>query len=98
GLNCALPGMHPSLDLTIATTKGQDDRVKMLNDPEGWVKRSHHKGTITFWLRLILWGMALVDGFGFCAASVMLCQKWASLILIAQHWWSPLFMTAAQSK
>jgi hypothetical protein len=91
GLNRPLPDMPPSVDLTVATTKGQHDRMMMLNDPEGWVRRSHRGGTISFWLRFILWGMAIVDGIGALAA-LFLC--WQKMTLVGptgpQHLWKLL--------
>src|SRR5579863_3949401 len=64
GLGSPLPDMHPSLDLSVATTGGQKERKRILQDPATWVHRPQSRHAITFWLRRILWGMAVVDGFG----------------------------------
>ncbi|HVZ82270.1 MAG TPA: hypothetical protein VG893_01250 [Terracidiphilus sp.] len=86
GLNSRLPNIPSSLDLTIATTSGQEDRFKILSDPEKWIKRSRRIGTITFGLQLILWGMALVDCLGIIAVSVMCWHKWTHTVIVApQH-------------
>ena len=88
GLNNPLPDVHQSLNLAVGTTRGQNERMKILLDPEGWLDRPHRKSTITFWLRWILRGMALVDGAGACTAAVMCYQKWThiSSTVAAPHW------------
>ena len=64
GLTDSIPGMHPSLNLTIGTTPGQADHMRILNDPENWVTRKLRRSAITFWLRSILMALAVVDGIG----------------------------------
>jgi hypothetical protein len=95
GLNNPPPGMQQTISLAIGTTRGQSERMKILSEPDLWVARPHRRGAITYWLRWILRGMAVVDGIGVSIASVFVCEKWICLSLIAPHWWSPLFMTAA---
>jgi hypothetical protein len=92
GLNSSPLGMHQSLNLATSTTRGQSERMKILSDPEGWVARPHGRRAITFWLRWILWGMAVVDGFGFCAASIILYQKWIFVSQVALHHWRFLLL------
>ncbi len=98
GLNSTLHDMHQPVSLAIGTTRGQSERMKILSDPDAWVARPHRRSAITYWLRWILRGMAVVDGIGAYIASVIVYQKWICLSSIAEHWWGPLFMTAAQSR
>ncbi|MEI9970447.1 MAG: hypothetical protein WDM87_18220 [Terracidiphilus sp.] len=58
GLNNALPEMHESFNLAIGTTRGQNDRMLILNDPEKWMARPQRKNSITFLITVILWMMA----------------------------------------
>jgi hypothetical protein len=69
GLNDSLPGMHPSLNLTIGTTSGQNDRASILKDPENWISRPHRRGAISTFFRWIFMGMAVVDLVG-CGAAI----------------------------
>jgi hypothetical protein len=85
GLSRPLPEMHPSLNLSIATTRGQRERMDILRDPGAWVARPHGHRAITFWLRWILRGMAVVDGFGVVIAAIMCWQKWSLVSPIAPH-------------
>jgi hypothetical protein len=79
GLTSLLPDMHQSLNLSVGTTSGQIDRLNMLNDPEAWIARPHRRASITFWLRWILSGMAIVDFIGFCTALFIFYQNLTSV-------------------
>jgi hypothetical protein len=90
GLISPLPDMHHSLNFAVGTTRGQIDRLSILNDPEAWIDRPHRRSAITFWLRWILRGMAIVDGFGFAVGIVffILHQNFMSMHSIAPpHSW-----------
>jgi hypothetical protein len=91
GLDRPLRDMHPSLDLTIATTGGQKERMAILGDPVAWVARPHGRRAITFWLRWILRGMAIVDSFGVVIAAIMCWQRW-NLVgpIVPRHLWKLL--------
>jgi hypothetical protein len=91
GLDRPLSDMHPSLDLTIATTAGQKERAAILTNPESWVARRHSRRAITFWLCWILRGMVVVDGFGAIIAAIMCWQKWTLVCPIPpRHLWKLL--------
>ena len=75
GLNNALPEMHESFNLAIGTTRGQNDRMLILNDPEKWMARPQRKNSITFLLTVILWMMAIVNGIGVGAGFFFMHQK-----------------------
>jgi hypothetical protein len=83
GLTSILPDMHQSLNLSVGTTRGQIDRLNILNDPEGWIARRHRRSAITFWLRWVLRGMAVVDLIGFGAALVIFYQNLTSVNSVA---------------
>jgi hypothetical protein len=72
GLMDSIPGMDPSLNLAIATTKGQGDHMRILNDPEAWVARKLRRSTITYWLRYILIALAGVDLCGAATSILMM--------------------------
>jgi hypothetical protein len=92
GLNAQLPGMHQSLNLAVGTTKGQSEHMTILDDPEKWVNRPHRRSAITFWLRWILRGMAIVDGIGAAVAVYFLSEKWINTgSIAAEHWLRRLF-------
>jgi hypothetical protein len=59
-----VPDGHPSLSLAIATTKGQGDHMSILNDPELWIARGLRSASITYRLRVVLVGLAVVDVIG----------------------------------
>jgi hypothetical protein len=75
GLNGSLPGMHPSFNLAIGTTSGQNDRVNILSEPENWVSRPHRKGAISSFFRWVLVGMAVVHAIGVIAAIFLFIQR-----------------------
>ncbi len=75
GLNNALPEMHESFNLAIGTTRGQNDRMLILNDPEKWMARPQRKNSITFLITVILWMMAVVNGIGIGAGFFFMHQK-----------------------
>lgn len=75
GLASPLSDMHQSLNLAVGTTRGQIDHLNILNNPEAWIARPHRRGSITFWLRWILRGMALVDLIGVSTALFILHQS-----------------------
>jgi hypothetical protein len=79
GLSSALPGMHESFNLAIGTTRGQNDRLMILNDPEKWVARPQRRSSITFLLSVILWTMAAVNGIGVVAGIFLMHQKSTSI-------------------
>jgi hypothetical protein len=79
GLNNGLPEMHESFNLAIGTTRGQNDRMMILNDPEKWVARPQRKSSITFLLTVILWTMAAVNGIGIGASVFLMHQKLTSV-------------------
>ncbi len=64
GLGNSIPGMNPALNLSIGTTKGQGDRMNILNDPEAYIAKRLKSPAITFWLRCILIALACVDLIG----------------------------------
>jgi len=75
GLTNSLPEMHQSLNLATGTTRGQRDHLRILSDPEAWVRRKHKRTAITFWLRWILRAMAIVDFAGAVTAIIMLLSQ-----------------------
>jgi hypothetical protein len=92
GLHGLLPDMHQSLNLAIGTTRGHSERMKILSDPEAWVARPHRRTTITFWLRWIFRGMAVVDAAGFVIVLGILFERWKHIgPLVPLHWAKPLF-------
>ncbi len=72
GLGSSIPGMHPSLNLTIGTTKGQGDHMKILNDPDAYLAKKLRSPAITFWLRCILIALACVDLVGAATSIFMM--------------------------
>lgn len=50
--------------LAIGTTIGQDEAMKILNDPEKWLKRSHRFTSITSWTVCILILFVLANAGG----------------------------------
>lgn len=88
GLTNFLPDMHQSLNLAVGTTRGQIDHLRILDDPETWIARPHRRSAITFWLRWVLRGMAIVDFIGFLAALVIFYQNLTSVKSISPpHSW-----------
>lgn len=54
--------------LAISTTVGQDEAMKILNDPEKWLKRSHRFTSITSWTVGILILFVLANAAGICGS------------------------------
>jgi hypothetical protein len=91
GLSASLPSLHDSFNLAIGTTGGQTERLKILTDPEGWVDRPLRKSSITFFVCMVLWGMAIVNGIGAVTTSILLHQKWNSIVPITTEHVRPFF-------
>jgi hypothetical protein len=91
GLSASLPGLHESFNLAIGTTTGQSERLQILNDPKAWVDRPLRKRSITFFVNLVLYAMAGVNGIGVVMALFLLFQKATSVIPIATEHIRPLF-------
>jgi hypothetical protein len=72
GLTGSIPGQDPSLNLSIGTTKGQSDHMKILSDPDAYVARKLKSSAITFWLRYILIALACVDLIGAATSIFMM--------------------------
>jgi hypothetical protein len=72
GLFDPIPGMHPSLNLSVGTTPGQGDHMRILNDPERWVARKLRRSAITCLLGYVLIALAVVDSFGATYSIVMM--------------------------
>jgi hypothetical protein len=54
--------------LSIGTTTGQAEHLKILHEPEEWVNRRLRGGSITFWLSAILILLAIINLAGLTAA------------------------------
>jgi hypothetical protein len=67
-----IPGMHVSLNLAIATTKGQGDHMSILNDPELWIARKMRPASITYRLRIVLIALAVVNVIGAATSFLMM--------------------------
>jgi hypothetical protein len=75
GLTSPPEGSFSAATLSIGTTTGQRDHAEILADPEKWVKRRHRRTSITFMLKVILLGLAVVDLIGAFAAVMMLIHN-----------------------
>jgi hypothetical protein len=84
GLYNPLPLRHESLNLAIGTTEGQRERAAILSDPDAWIKRKYRRGSITFWLRWILGGMAVIDVGGFAVATYLFVTKILTTPIVIQ--------------
>lgn len=72
GLNDPVPGMTASHSLAVGTTKGQNDHMQIMSNPDAWVGRKLRRSAITYWLRAILIAVAIVDLIGVVtSASIM---------------------------
>lgn len=90
GLSGQVPE-YQGQNLAIGTTIGQNERIQILGDPEGWVNRKHRRTAITFWLRWILRGMAAVDVAGAVITGMVLYQRLTALVVAPRpHWWNLL--------
>jgi hypothetical protein len=54
--------------LSVGTTTGQAEHLKILHDPEQWVNRKLRGGAITFWLSAILILLAIINLAGLAVA------------------------------
>jgi hypothetical protein len=88
GLNDSIPGMTTPLRLAVGTTTGQHDHVQILSNPDEWVARKLRGSAITYWLRLVLVALAIVDVAGAAISA------WMMVYGLSTHHSSVFFLVA----
>jgi hypothetical protein len=91
GLNSPLQDLHSSSNFAVGTTTGQTERMKILQDPQGWIVRPLRKSSVTFFVCIVLWVMAAVNVFGVVVAATLLYRNWTGIAPIITEHLRPLF-------
>ncbi|MDP8990912.1 MAG: hypothetical protein M3N41_12640 [Acidobacteriota bacterium] len=74
GLTKGLDDYAGKPTLAIGTTIGQVDQVMILNDAETYLGRKIRKGSITFWVLVILFFLCIMDLAGIAGSVWMYCN------------------------